>query len=417
MLLESLNEHFQASQGEGGLTAFRKKGWQRFTEIGLPSKSVDAFRYVPLRELYSSSFKKTAPPNIDKSLLLKSILPECAHSHIVFIDGFFIPELSDISALPPSTLLTSFEDALATHGSFLQSYLTRALKEEKDPFALLNLALHSQGAFFYLPPKLETVAPLQCLYVMTGEGAQLIAPRLHLVLGAFSGMDCIFTTVQLGESSHLIIPDTQISLEEGASLNLYNILHTRAAWHFETLRAALKKNARFDSLNVNVGGKAVRHSYRVQLQGENSEANLNGLWMLEGSSTAHTHVLIEHEAPRTRSLQKFKGVLNDHSQSSFEGKIWVASEAQKTEAYQLNHNLLLSQGAIARAKPNLEIFADDVKASHGATISQLDDAQLFYLNTRGIEKSAAKELLIDGFCREMIEKIPYDVLLRKLVIT
>lgn len=164
---------------------------------------------------------------------------------------------------------------------------------------------------------------------------------------------------------------------------------------------------------MNLGGKAVRQSYCIQLKGENSEVNLSGLWMLDGNRTAHTHAIVDHEAPRTRSMQRFKGVLNDHSQSSFEGKILVRAEAQKTEAYQLNNNLILSQGSIANSKPNLEVFADDVKASHGATVSQLEEEQLFYLSTRGIDPILARRLLIGGFCREMIDKISYDSLLKK----
>src|SRR5262249_47004993 len=128
---------------------------------------------------------------------------------------------------------------------------------------------------------------------------------------------------------------------------------------------------------------------------------------------AHTHAIVEHQAPHTTSMQRFKGVLNGHSQSSFEGKILVHPEAQKTQAYQLNNNLLLSRGAIAQSKPNLEVFADDVKASHGATFSQLERDKLFYLNTRGIDFNLARRLLIWGFCREMIEGIPYHSLLRK----
>jgi Fe-S cluster assembly protein SufD len=128
--------------------------------------------------------------------------------------------------------------------------------------------------------------------------------------------------------------------------------------------------------------------------------------MLQQASQSHTHVFVEHAAPHARSLQKFKGVLKDIAQSSFEGKIFVRPVAQKTEAYQLNHNLLLSEGAIANAKPNLEIFADDVKASHGATFSQVDEEQLFYLKSRGLSSMDATQLLIRGFMQEMIDQIP-----------
>ncbi len=413
--LTHLQRHFEEELQADALTPFRKSCWQRLSEIGLPTKSHEAFRYVPLREFYLSSFKKGEVEEIDKALFAGDILPECAHSHIVFIDGRFSPEWSDVSALPPQTVLLPLDAALRTHGSFLQSHLTRFLKEEKDPFAFANFALHPKGIFVYLPPKIEMAHPVQCLYIATGDEPHLIAPRLHIALGPQSSMRLIVTSKQLrGDAPHFIVPMTEISLEDGASLDILNLIDTMPAWHFETMRAVLKKNARLNSLSVTFGGKAVRQSYRVQLKGENSEANLNGLWMLERNRTAHTHAIVEHEAPHTRSMQHFKGVLGGHSQSSFEGKILVRPEAQKTEAYQLNNNLILSPGAIANSKPNLEVFADDVKASHGATVSQLDDDQLFYLRARGIDTSLARRLLIGGFCREMIGKIPYDSLSAKL---
>ena len=155
---------------------------------------------------------------------------------------------------------------------------------------------------------------------------------------------------------------------------------------------------------------------QAQLNGENSEADLKGLWILREHQHAHAHILIEHMAPRTRSMQLFKGVLLDASQSSFEGKIMVQREAQKTEAYQLNNNLILGKAAIAHSKPNLEIFADDVKASHGATVSRPDDAQLLYLKSRGILEETAQQLLMTGFYKEILDQIPYNGLRDKLIV-
>lgn len=150
----------------------------------------------------------------------------------------------------------------------------------------------------------------------------------------------------------------------------------------------------------------MRKDIYVQCAGENSEADLKGLTMLQDALCAHTHIVVEHTAPRTRSMQRFKGLLRDASQSGFKGKILVRPAAQKTEAYQLNAHLLLGHAAIAHSKPHLEIFADDVKASHGATVAHLEQAQLFYLKSRGIDEASAKQLLIDAFCREILDEIP-----------
>lgn len=417
--LTQLHHQFGQRTSSDPLAALREKSWQQFLERGLPDKSHEAYRYVSLKELYSSRFEfdKTATiDKIDKSAFEHEIIAECKHSHLVFVDGRLALELSDISALPKQVVLLPLQEAFRTHASFLQHHLARSLKEETDPFTMINQALHSEGLFFFLPPKIHVAVPVQCLHVVTGENPQASLSRVCLTLGAQSHLQWI-TSYHAFQPNvrHLVLPATEISLEDGAHLNFLNDQGALfSAWHFESLRATLKKNARFDCLNITFGAKAVRQSYRVQLKGEHAQAHLNGLWMLNQNRTAHTHVIVDHEAPHTHSLQLFKGVLNDASQSSFEGKILVRQAAQKTEAYQLNKNLILSQGAIANSKPNLEVFADDVKASHGATVSQLEEEQLFYLSTRGIDAVTAKGLLVRAFCQEMIAKIPYSSILEKM---
>ena len=392
----------------------RLKGLQKLSELGFPLKSHEAFRYVSLRELYTASFQFPASKSIDPQIFASAVLPECAQSHLLFVDGHFAPALSNMSAIPQAVIL-SLDEALKSHGSFLQNHLARLLKEETDPFAAASLALQAGGLFFYLPPKCTLSAPVQCLHVMTGKEAHVVCPRIHLVSGARSQLKWIMSThQQYSDAAHLLLPSMDLFLEEGAFVDLAIASDAVPSWIFETVRATLKKEANFRSVSITAGAKTVRQSYRVQLKGERSEADLNGLWMLEGNHTSHVHAIVDHLAPHTRSLQRFKGVLSGTAQSSFEGKILVRKEAQKTEAYQLNNNLLLSTGAIANSKPNLEVFADDVKASHGATVSQLDPDQMFYLNTRGIAPQNAKKLLISGFCREMIDKIPYPALVKKM---
>lgn len=413
--LSHLRTHFEKIPATDPFRSVREKGWQRLSEIQLPNRSHEAFRYVTLREFYLESFAFADAAEVSKESFQEAILPECRHSHIVFVDGVFSSELSDLSALPEQVICLPLNLAMKTHGSFLQNHLARSLKEENDPFALVNLALHTQGVFLYVPPKLEIESPLQILSVQTGGTPKAHFPRVHLVVGSHSRLRAFATAHTVGpDAPHLCVPALEIFLDEAASLDYVECFDAQPAWHLESLRAALKRNACLSAMNVTCGGHVLRHSYRVFLKGENSEVNLSGLWMLNGKSTAHTHAIVEHEAPHTRSMQRFKGVLSGTSQSSFEGKIFVRPEAQKTEAYQINNNLILSQGAQAHAKPNLEIFADDVKASHGATVAQLDPEQLFYMQTRGLSPEMARHLLIGGFCRELIEKIPCDSLVKKM---
>lgn len=416
VFLTHLQHHFRNLPKQEILSSFRDKSWQRLSDLGLPVKSDEAFAYLSLKELYRSSFGFSDQRLMDKSCFDHAILPECKQSYLLFIDGQLSLDLSDISALPAQTMVMPLDEAMRLHTGFLQHQIFRTIKEENDPFVLANLALHSKGAFFYLPPKIQVKTPVQVLYLFTGAEPALILPRLHITVGSQSCLHWIATSCYVQPIPHLILPATEISLDEGASFDLINAMDCpQQAWHLESIRATVKKNARFHSSNFTLGARGYRQSYRIHLKGENSETDLNGLWMLKENRTAHAHVIVEHEAPFTRSMQRFKGVLNDAAQSSFEGKILVRPEAQKTEAYQLNKNLILSRGAVANSKPNLEIFADDVKASHGATVSQLDPKQLFYLKTRGIDTHQARRLLTCGFCREMIERIPYDSLLQKML--
>lgn len=402
--LKSMSEEDAA----GPLQPYRRKSWE-----SLFKETKEPLHHLPLKALYGCSFKKRTSAPLTKSVFADRILPECRHSHLVFVDGHFSPLLSDITAFPSQAVLLPLEDALQTHGGFLHGQFTKTMKGEIDPFAHLNIALHRKGVFFYLPPKTVLPSALQCIHLMTASEPIVVCPRMHFVLGALSQMRCIMTAHSLTEAPHLALPTTELFLEESAHLDFFQVMDEPATWHFETTRATLKKNARLHAVHLTLGGKAARQSYHVQLKGKGSTVDLSGLAMLQHNLSHHTHALIDHEAPHTSSLQKFKIALKDHSRSHFEGKILVRPEAQKTEGYQLIHHLLLNQGPIAKARPSLEIFADDVKASHGATVSTLDEEQLLYLRMRGIDAIRATQLLTRSFCREIVQKIPYDRLLKK----
>jgi Fe-S cluster assembly protein SufD len=273
------------------------------------------------------------------------------------------------------------------------------------------------GIFIYVPPKTVIEGPLQILnLISSSEYPSLIQPRLQLFLGSCSELQLVHSPLFLAETGHFLNSVADFSIEDNARLKYIQITHRMPSpiWNFEAVRASLKSSSSFQSVHLGHGCAALRSDYRVTLKGENAETDLSGLWKLKQKREAHAHVLIEHQAPHCHSMQLFKNVLADLSRSSFEGKILVRREAQKTEAFQLNNNLLLNEGAMANSKPNLEIFADDVKASHGATVGQLDLEELFYLKARGLSSQAAQQLLIHGFCQEVIDKIGIPSLRQKL---
>lgn len=412
-MLAHLKQQFTLLQSHAALRPFREKGWRQFEALGLPSKQHEAYRYLPLSRLYQHNFTLAQrDPAVTKQEIAQAVNPIARHSHIVCVNGFFRPDLSDVSALERQVQLMALSDAMGSHRSFLNNRLSKAIVEEKDPFAALNAAAHGEGTFLYVPPKIVLENPVQCIYVHTHEGEEILSsPRLHLFLGKDSDVKWITTSFGAGNVNGIL----DVALEEGAHLCLFNqIVASQDRWHFESVRATLKKGSRLRSVSTSFGKGCARQDYRVLLAGEGAEAQLLGLTALEEKAQSHAHLLVEHAAPHTQSMQRFKTLLDNTSQSSFEGKIFVRKEAQKTQAYQLNNNLLLDDRAIVNSKPNLEIFADDVKASHGVTVSQLDKALLFYLKTRGISEHLAKNLLAVAFCQEILQEIPYPFLAQEI---
>lgn len=384
-------------------TTLREKAWDHFLKLGLPDKSSDAFKYVHLKRLYDIKLTLTPAPLVPAEIA-PHILPEAQESYLVFSNGKFVPELSK---LPPQVVILPLETALKTYGPFLQGRLSKNIKEETDPFAVLNAALQQEAVFCYVPPKVKLEAPLQLIY--HGTGRESYHPSsVTLFCSTSSELQTVSTIV--GEGVHHVGMD--VALEERAQMS--HVVLSKAGVLLSDFKATLKSNSALKHLALTIPltiqGALVRNRLHVALVGEGAEALLQGLWSLHQNHQCHTHARVEHHAPTCRSLQKFKGVLTDQAQSSFEGKIYVHPEAQKTEAYQLNHNLILSDGAVAQAKPNLEIFADDVKASHGATMSEVDEEQLFYLQSRGLTRDEARALLVQGFIREVLDQIPYQSL-------
>lgn len=397
------------------LGRIRAKAWEHFIRLGLPDRHTEVYRYVRLRQLLSQTLVQPNISSVTTAQLKSHLLPESQESVIVFVNGIYSSHLSNTRSLPSKVVVADLSQAMTPYGAFLNNQWNQGLKEETDPFAALNAALHMGGLFLYIPPKCVVEAPIHILNIVQGDQL-LILPRLHLVAGAESQVTLVTSSAELQSHGYLINQTADLTLEENAHVKFVQLAQALSAdvWQFDALRAHLKRHSQLKTVSITDGAATVRHDYRIALAGEGCEASLNGAWMLDEKREAHVNVLIDHQAPACRSHQLFKGALTDSSRSSFEGKILVRRPAQKTEAYQLNQNLLLSDRANADSKPNLEVFADDVKASHGATVGQLDAEHLFYLKARGLSDTEARNLLLHGFAKEVIDLIPVKSLKEKL---
>lgn len=400
-----------------GLKRVRAKAWDRFLELGLPKRSLEVYSYIRLRNLFSRSFGPATVESLTKEQLVPYLYPECHNSVLVFVNGAFQPGLSSLANLPKKVVIDTLGEAMLSFGAFLDNHWTKTAKDEKDPFAILNAALHPSGAFIYLPPQTVVEQPIQILNLLTSAAQKsLVMPRVQVFAGRQAEVTLAETVIEMDCSGYCLNQVTDIVLEEGANVKFISESSSLSpdAWHFNALRSTLKRDSHLKAVSFTDGAMTVRNDYHVTLTGEGGDACLNGVSMLDEKREAHTNILIDHQAPNCRSNQLFKNVLTDIARSSFEGKIYVRQAAQKTEAYQLNNNLILSDKANADSKPNLEIFADDVKASHGATVGQLDAEQLFYCRTRGYSLDEARNLLVHGFCEEVIDLIPLPSVLQRL---
>lgn len=384
----------------------RSGAWDRFVTLGLPTG-------MRLSSLYEGRWQVAPERAVTPDQIERYVLPEALDSSLVFLNGRFAPHLSRTGALPDALVILPLAEAMRSYGAFLRSRLGQEVKEEREPFAALNGALHQGGLFLYVPPNIRLSQPIQILHVAL-DGA-LCLPRLHLSAGRQAELSLISTTVNLLGERVWYNGFIDLALEEGARVSLYGAhCEVGESWLLDSVRATLKRDAHLRIAGVTDGGATVRSDYRVVLAGENAEVELIGGWMVDGHREAHASLFVDHRAPNCRSRQLFKGVVGGAARSGFDGKIYVHPVAQQTDAFQLNNNLITSDGAVAHSKPNLEIFADEVKASHGATVGQLDKEQLHYLRSRGISEREARSLLIRGFIREIFQAIPYLSLRERL---
>jgi Fe-S cluster assembly protein SufD len=409
-----MKEMLKLTEMSGLLGNLRSKSWDAFQKLGLPTRKTDCYRRIRMHKFLGKEYS-TDTSHVPNELSITShILPECQNSVIVILDGQYKPELSRIDDLH----VLALKDAMKTYGAFITKRWSEDLKLESDPFVLMNAALHGEGIFIYLPPKKRVENPIQVLHIITeSDSPRILMPRIECCLSAHSQMIILSTTVTPSRSFQWVNGVFNFSLDDGSRAELVQVGQSKPSEQeafFEAVRVTQKKHSFFKSVNVSKGSLTSRYDYRVALAGIESEVQLNALWTLKDKLETHHNIFINHQQPHCRSMQFFKGALDGQSRSNFEGKIVVDQKAQKTDAFQLNRNLLLSDGAHADSQPNLEIFADDVKASHGATFGQLELDEVFYLRSRGFSEADAKAILTYAYCKEVIDRIPVESVKQRL---
>ena len=342
------------------------------------------------------------------------VYPETTAAHLVVVNGFLSEELSDKTALENVVaidLLTAVADA--RYNKIARAYLARNAGYHNNGLAALNTAFLQSGLFLLIPKNTKVETPIQVTFLTEGESASF--PRLLVVAEEHSSATLIESFVSTSDQQYFTNAVAEIIVKEGARLEHYRVQReSEKAFHTSLTSAELGRHGSYDTTSINLGGRLSRHDISVVMDDEGAECWVDGLYLVGADQHTDTHSVIDHQQPHCNSHQLYKGILDGNARAVFNGKIFVREGAQKTDAMQTNKNLLLSPEARVDTKPQLEIYADDVKCAHGAAVGQIDQEELFYLEARGINPELGRSLLTYGFAEEVIAKIKIESIKQQL---
>jgi Fe-S cluster assembly protein SufD len=420
----SYERHFsELEKGEGR----NRKGWLRtlreramasFHELGFPTTRDEEWKYTDVGPIARTAFRP-AGRDLDKfsSAALARLIPHDFDAYrLVFVNGYYAPGLS--SPRPPSQELEIGSLAAALEGGdgWVESHLARYASHERHAFVALNTALMKDGAFVCVPAGRILSRPIHLLFVsLSGAEATVCHPRILIGIGARSQAAVVESYLGVEAGVCFVNAVTEIVLGENSVAEHYKLQREgERAYHLATLQAHLGDHANFISHAIALGGALTRNEVNAVLDGEGCECALNGLYVVGGEQHVDNRTRIDHVKPHGTSRELYKGILDGKARGVFNGKIYVHKTAPKTDAKQTNKNLLLSRGAWVDTKPQLEIYNNDVKCSHGSTIGQLDQDAIFYLRSRGLSVETARALLTHAFASEVANQIRIEPLRAQL---
>jgi Fe-S cluster assembly protein SufD len=391
------------------LRRMREDSFAHFERVGFPSVKEEEWKYTNVASIAKLQFAlASANGQQGGNGFGAFVYDEARQSRLIFVNGILQRAISSVEALRAGVQVMDIGEALAggQNETILRESLERAAKSESG-FTALNTALFSSGAFVFIPAGVSVAAPIHLQFISdSSHGAAVSFPRVLVVAEDNSAATIIESYASPGESVYLTNAIVDVQLGAGAHLKHFKVQReSTSAFHVAATNAELGTNASYDSTAINLGAALSRHTIDVVMDHEGAECWVDGLYMVDGSQHTDTHSMIDHRQPHCTSHQLYKGILDGKSRAVFNGKVFVRHGAQLTNAQQTNKNLLLSNEAQVDTKPQLEIFADDVKCAHGAAIGQLEEDELFYLESRGIRPELARNVLTYGFAEEVIEKI------------
>ena len=401
------------ADGPDWLEPVRRAAMDRFTAAGFPTVRDEEWRFTPVGPIAQGTWRQASGlvRGVTREQLAPFIFGHPEWTTLVFVDGAYAESLSSVGNLAPGVRVGSLAEALPADGVTLERHLARHAPIAGSPFTALSTAFMRDGGFLHVPANTDLAGPVHLVFVSTPDATGAVThPRNLIIIDQGSRASVIESYVTLAPGS---VYWTNAVTEVVAGPNSW-LEHTRIqreseqAFHVGLTHVEQERDSHYRSFSMAMGAALARHNLHVRLNGENVETLMYGLYVTEGEQVVDNHTAIYHDQPNCRSWEVYKGILDDRSRAVFNGKVFVKPEAQKTDAKQTNRNLLLSDTAKVNTKPQLEIFADDVKCTHGATVGQLDDVALFYARSRGVPAAEAQRLLTYAFAAEVIEEVALE---------
>ena len=394
------------------MTFLRQSAIEHFEAVGLPTPRQEEWKYTNVASLAQAPFEFVAAveaADLERARSLVEGLGPWDGCQLVFVNGHYAPSLSRLEALPAGVRVESLAHAVATAPEVVEAWLVEQGAAFHNGFVALNAAFAADGAFLYVPKGVEVPHAVNLVFVSLSAGRQVVSyPRILVVAERGSQLRFVETYLGADGEGYFTNSVTDVVLGEGASAHWYKVEQEgKAASHVGTLRLHPGRDSRFHACTLSVGGALVRNEIQARLDHEGIECGFQGLYVVNERQHVDNHLDIDHAVPHCTSRQLYKGVLGGSARGVFSGRVLVRPQAQKTEAQQTNRNLLLSDDAVIDARPQLQIYADDVKCTHGEAIGHLDDDSLFYLKSRGIGEEQARAILTFAYANEILARVPF----------
>jgi Fe-S cluster assembly protein SufD len=393
---------------KSGIHDLRKEAINNFVNLPFPTTRDEEWKYTNISPLLKHNFiPADAGSKVNPQEITSFLFEELEHNLIVFINGHYSEELSKIKDLPEGVLVKSISEALKENKDILDTHFGKYAENNYNVFSALSTAFIKDGTFIYIPQNIVVEEAIHILYLVVSPNEKLLVQPRNLIIAEKNSQSTIIEHYSsLSRDIYFTNTVTEVVVKENAYIDHIKLQEeSRKSFHIARMEADIHRNGNFVSHFISTGAELSRNDFNARFADEGGECTLNGLFLTEENQLCDIHTVIDHAKPHCNSYEHYKGILDDKSRGVFNGKVLVRKDAQKTNAFQENNNIILSDEALVNTKPQLEIFADDVKCSHGATIGQLDMDAMFYLKARGIGEEKGKAILLHAFASDVIKSV------------